>query len=134
MIGRDAAGLLIAVYRVSPVLQRIICLVLYIDLRYICSVLRSIADKATQDIYDGVNSRRARKLPRELHGKARRLLDQINAAPTIEFLRVPPGNRLEKLRGDRAGYWSLRINEQWRIIFRWEANDALDVEITDYHR
>jgi proteic killer suppression protein len=73
-------------------------------------------------------------LPRELHGKARRLLDQINAAPIFDFLRIPPSNRLEKLRGDLAGCWSLRINEQWRIIFRWEGGDALDVEITDYHR
>lgn len=97
-------------------------------------MLRSIADKTTQDVYDGVNSRHARKLPGELHGKARRLLDQINAAPTLDFLRVPPSNRLEKLRGDLAGYWSLRINDQWRIIFRWEDRDALDVEITDYHR
>ena len=98
------------------------------------TVIRSIADKATQDIYDGVNSRYARKLLRELHGKARRLLDQINAAPSHRFLRTPPSNRLEKLRGDLADYWSLRIDDQWRIIFRWEATDALDVEITDYHR
>lgn len=97
-------------------------------------MLRSISDKGTQDVYDGVNSRYARKLPRELHGKARRLLDQINAAPTEDFLRVPPSNRLEKLRGDLTGYWSLRINDQWRIIFRWEGSDALDVEIMDYHR
>mgnify|MGYP001815910996 CR=1 FL=1 len=97
-------------------------------------MLRSIADKVTQDVYDGVNSRYARKLARELHDKAMRLLDQINVAPTLDFLRVPPSNRLEKLRGDLAGYWSLRINDQWRIIFRWEGNDALDVEITDYHR
>ncbi len=97
-------------------------------------MIRSIADKATQDIYDGVNSRYARKLPRELHGKARRLLDQINAAPSREFLRTPPSNRLEKLRGKLAAYWSLRINDQWRIIFRWEGTGALDVEITDYHR
>lgn len=96
-------------------------------------MLRSIADKMTQDIYDGVNSRYARKLSGELHGKARRLLDQINAAPTLSFLRIPPSNRLQKLHGDLAGYWSLRINDQWRIIFRGEGSDALDVEITDYH-
>lgn len=107
---------------------------MYIDIRYNLTMLRSIADKVTQDVYDGVNSRYARKLPLELHDKARRLLDQINAAPTLEFLRVPPSNRLEKLRGDLAGYWSLRINDQWRVIFRWEGNDALDVEITDHHR
>ncbi len=97
-------------------------------------MLLSVTDKATQDVYDGVNSRYARKSPRELHGKSRRLLGQINAAPTLDFLRIPPSNRLEKLRGDLAGYWNLRINDQWHIIFRWEGNDALDVEITDYHR
>ena len=97
-------------------------------------MLRTIADKTTQDVYDGVNSRHARKVPKELHGKARRLLDQLNAAPSVEFLRVPPSNRLEKLKGDLAGYWSLRINDQWRIIFHWEGNDAHDVKIVDYHR
>ena len=97
-------------------------------------MLRTIADKTTQDVYDGVNSRYARKVPKELHGKARRLLDQLNAAPSVEFLRIPPNNRLEKLKGDLAGYWSLRINDQWRIIFRWEGNDAHDVQIVDYHR
>ena len=66
--------------------------------------------------------------------KAMRLLDQLNAAPALEFLRTPPSNRLEKLRGDRTGYWSLRINDQWRIVFRWKDSDALDVEILDYHR
>ena len=104
-----------------------------IDIRYTRPVIRSIADKATRDVYDGVNSRHARKLPRELHGKARRLLDQINAAPTLDVLRVPPSNRLEKLKGDRAGCFSLRINDQWRVVFRWQGHDALDVEITDYH-
>lgn len=96
-------------------------------------MIRIIKSKTTQDIYDGINSRQARKVPRELHDKARRLLDQIDAAPNLEFLHIPPSNRLEKLRGSLAGYWSLRINDQWRIIFRWEDKDALDVEITDYH-
>ncbi|HDO52544.1 MAG TPA: plasmid maintenance system killer protein [Rhizobiales bacterium] len=62
------------------------------------------------------------------------IVDCPAAAPALGFLRIPPSNRLEKLRGDLGGYWSLRINEQWRLIFRWEGNDALDVEITDYHR
>ena len=57
-----------------------------------------------------------------------------SAAPSLEFLRVPPGNRLEKLSGDLKGYWSLRINDQWRIVFRFEANDFCDVKIMDYHR
>lgn len=96
-------------------------------------MIRSVTEKTTQDVYDGVNSRHARKLPRDLHGKARRLLDQINAAPTLEFLRTPPSNRLEKLHGDLAGYWSLRINRRWRIVFHWEGTDALNVQIVDYH-
>lgn len=96
-------------------------------------MIRTIKGKTTQDIYDGINSRQARRIPREIHDKAARLLDQIDAAPSLDFLRVPPSNRLEKLRGDWAGYWSLRINDQWRIIFRWENSDALDVEIIDYH-
>lgn len=96
-------------------------------------MIRSIKGKTTQDIYDGINSRQARRGPREIHDKAARLLDQIDAAPNLDFLRVPPSNRLEKLRGDLEGYWSLRVNDQWRIIFRWENKDALDVEITDYH-
>lgn len=92
-----------------------------------------LVGRTTEDIYEGVNSRYARKVPRELHEKARRLLDQLNAAPTLEFLRIPPSNRLEKLRGDLGGYWSLRINDQWRLIFRWQGSDAMDVEIVDYH-
>jgi len=106
---------------------------LYIDTRYILEMLKSLADKTTRDIYDGVNSRQARKLPRELHDKARRLLDQINAAPTLDMLLIPPSNRLEKLKGDRAGFWSLRINDQWRIVFRWQGQDAVDVQVIDYH-
>ncbi len=96
-------------------------------------MIESIADRLTRDIYDGTNSRYSRKLPRELHARARRLLDQINAAPNRDFLRSPPGNRLEKLRGDLAPCWSLRINDPWRIIFLWEGGDAFDVKITDYH-
>ena len=96
-------------------------------------MIRNINGKATQDIFDGYNSRQSRTVPQELHAKARRLLDQINTAPGLEFLNVPPGNRLEKLRGQLAGYWSVRINDQWRIIFKWKENDALDVEIVDYH-
>ena len=96
-------------------------------------MIRNIIGKATQDIYDGTDSRQARTVPHELHGKARRLLDQINASPRIDMLMAPPGNRLEKLRGQLAGYWSIRINDQWRIIFKWQENNAIDVEIVDYH-
>ncbi len=107
---------------------------LYIDARYIWFVIRNLVGKTTRDIYNGVNSRQARKVAREVHDRARRLMDQLNAAPSLDFLKIPPSNRLEKLRGDLRDYWSLRINDQWRLIFRWEGNDALDVEICDYHR
>jgi proteic killer suppression protein len=96
-------------------------------------LIRNFADKTAQDVYDGTNSRYSRKLPRELHAKTQRLFDQVNAAPSLEFLRVPPGNKLEKLVGNMKGDWSLRINNQWRIVFRWENNDAYDVRIVDYH-
>ena len=108
-------------------------IVSYIDTRYTHFMIQNFASKTAQDIYDGVNSRYARKVSRALHPKARRLLDQINAAPSLAFLRVPPSNRLEKLSGSLAEYWSLRINDQWRIIFRWIDHDAVDVDITDSH-
>ncbi len=98
------------------------------------NMIKNFGNKTTQDIYDGINSRYSRKLPRNLQAKAQRLLDQINAAPSLEFLRVPPGNRLEMLSGDLAGYRSIRINEKWRIIFRYKANDFYEVKIIDYHR
>ncbi len=69
----------------------------------------------------------------ELHAKAHRLFDQINAATQIETLKVPPSNNLEKLEGTLKGFWSIRINIKWRIIFRWEDGDASDVDIVDYH-
>ncbi|MBW1860656.1 MAG: type II toxin-antitoxin system RelE/ParE family toxin [Deltaproteobacteria bacterium] len=96
-------------------------------------MIKSFADKVARDVYHGTNTRYARKLPRQLHSEARRLLDQVNASPSLDFLRTPPGNRLEKLSGDMQGFWSLRINERWRIIFRWAEDDALDVKIVDYH-
>ena len=96
-------------------------------------MIKNFSDKTARDVYDGTNSRYSRRLPRELHAKAQRLFDQINAAPSLEFLRVPPGNRLEKLVGNMKGEWSLRINKQWRIVFRWKNNDAYDVIIVDYH-
>lgn len=64
---------------------------------------------------------------------ALRKLELLNAAATLDFLRVPPGNRLEALKGDRSGQYSIRINDQWRVCFRWTGKDAEDVEIVDYH-
>jgi proteic killer suppression protein len=96
-------------------------------------MINSFGNKIARDVFDGTNSRHSRRLPTELHPKAQLKMDQINAAPTLDFLRVPPGNRLEKLSGDMEGLWSIRINDQWRIVFRWEDNNALDVKIVDYH-
>ncbi len=96
-------------------------------------MIKSFFDKTARDIYDGIESRYSRKLPRELHNKARRLLDQINAAPSLEFLSIPPGNKLEKLKGKLLGYWSLRINNKWRIVFRWKENNFYYIQILDYH-
>lgn len=73
------------------------------------------------------------RLPQNVQRVAQRKLMQIHGAATLEFLRVPPGNRLEQLTGNRNGQWSIRINDQWQICFRWEDGNAHSVEITDYH-
>lgn len=97
--------------------------------RYYTVVIISFSCKETEKLFHG---RFSAKLPQDLQRIAQRKLKQLSAAATLDFLRVPPGNRLEQLSGDRNGQWSIRINEQWRICFRWEGN-AFDVEITDYH-
>jgi len=96
-------------------------------------MIRHFASKVAQDIFDGRISRQARKIDINLHVKIVRLFDQINAVTTIEMLAIPPSNHLKKLRGNLQEYWSLRINRQWRIIFRFEKGDAFDVDIVDYH-
>ena len=73
------------------------------------------------------------RLPPEIRERARLRLAQLNAAATLEFMMIPPSNRLEALKGDRKGQHSVRINQQWRICFRWSDGNAFDVEITDYH-
>ena len=94
----------------------------------------SFANAATEDIFDGRNSAEARRLlPRELWKAAFRKLDQINVAAPIDDLLVPPGNRLEALKADRKGQHSIRINNKYRICFRWAENGAENVEIVDYH-
>ncbi len=93
-------------------------------------MIQSFADKVTAAVFAGLQVRR---LPPEIQDVARRKLKLLDAAVSLESLRVPPGNRLEALRGDRKGQWSIRINDQWRICFRWKDADALDVEIVDYH-
>lgn len=87
----------------------------------------------TEDIYNGITSKEARKFPGEVRGVAERKLDMIDAAAEILDLRVPPSNRLEKLKGDRIGQFSIRINDQYRICFQFTQGNATGVEIVDYH-
>ncbi|MGH7166863.1 MAG: type II toxin-antitoxin system RelE/ParE family toxin [Nitrospiraceae bacterium] len=97
-------------------------------------MIRSFRGRGTEDIFDGVESTIARRAcPRKVWQVARRKLDQINRVRDLGELAVPPGNRLERLRGDRSGQHTIRINDQYRVCFRWEAGDAYEVEITDYH-
>lgn len=96
-------------------------------------MILSIKDKTTQDVFDGTDSRYSRKLPVNLHDKAGRLLDMLNAASTLGDLQVFPGNKLEQLKGNLKNFHSIRINNQWRIIFIWHDTDAADMQITDYH-
>lgn len=97
-------------------------------------MIRSFRDQGTEDIFEGADTAAARKVcPRVLWPVARRKLDQLNAVRDLHDLAIPPGNRLERLRGGRRGQRSIRINDQYRVCFRWEAGDALEVEITDYH-
>ncbi|MFN2326972.1 MAG: type II toxin-antitoxin system RelE/ParE family toxin [Gemmatimonadales bacterium] len=97
-------------------------------------MIRSFADAATEHLFDGLDSRQARRrLPQALWPVARRKLTQLNRVRELRELAIPPGNRLERLRGNRAGQHSIRINDQYRICFRWEDQHADDVEVTDYH-
>ncbi len=94
----------------------------------------SFGDKATSDLFHGISSSKVRKLPTRIHELALYKLDVINAAQKLEDLKSPPGNRLEPLKGGLKGFYSIRINNQWRIIFRWRENVAQDVQIMDYHK
>ena len=93
-------------------------------------MIRSFRDRETERLF---RREPVRKLPPDVRRVALRKLVLLDAAESIEDLRVPPGNRLEKLTGDRAGQQSIRINDQWRVCFRWKEGDAEDVEIVDYH-
>jgi proteic killer suppression protein len=93
-------------------------------------VIRSFADAETQGFADG---RTSKKLPPDIQRAAQRKLVMLDAATNLNDLRAPPGNRLEALFGPRNGQHSVRINDQWRICFRWEVDSAYDVEIVDYH-
>ncbi len=93
-------------------------------------MIKSFGDKETEKIWKGIFSK---KLPSDIQPIARRKLRMINNAQDINDLRVPPGNRLEKLKGDLGDFYSIRINNKWRIIFKWIGSDAYEVQIIDYH-
>lgn len=93
-------------------------------------MIRTFADKEAEKIWTGTPSRR---LPAVIQNVARRKLRMLNSAASLEDLRIPPANRLEALKADRRGQHSIRINNQWRVCFRWHEGDAYDVEIVDYH-
>ena len=96
-------------------------------------MIASFGDKSTEALFHGLHGRPVQRIPNDIRAVAIRRLDLLNAAARLSDLRATPGNRLEALRGTFKGMHSIRINDQWRIVFRWEGNDAYDVRITDYH-
>jgi toxin HigB-1 len=98
----------------------------------ITTVIRSFGNRLAEDIFDDRRTSAARRLQPSLYRAARRKVLYLHDAEGRHDLRVPPGNRLA-LKGDRAGWYSIRINDQWRVVFRWEAGQALDVSVVDYH-
>ncbi len=96
-------------------------------------MIRSFADETTADLFRERNSRAARRVPRDLWRAAQRKLKAIDVAARLDDLVIPAGNRLEKLRGDQAGRHSIRINDQFRVTFRWEEGNAHEVRVEDYH-
>jgi proteic killer suppression protein len=96
-------------------------------------VIVSFGDSATEALYHGTPDRRTRRFPRDIVKAAHRKLDMLAAAAVLEDLRVPPGNRLEALKGDLAGEHSIRVNDQWRVVFRWTPQGPAEVRLIDYH-
>lgn len=93
-------------------------------------MIKAFGDKESEKIWNGI---RSKKLPNEIQDVARRKLRMLNNVQDVNDLRTPPANRLEKLKGNLEDYYSIRINNQWRIIFQWLNNDSYDVKIVDYH-
>ena len=96
-------------------------------------MILSFGDAATEDFYHGRRTGRGRRFPPDIVRSALRKLDVLNAAHRLDDLRQPPGNRLKALKGDLEGFHSIRVNDQWRIVFRWSDGRASDVSLTDYH-
>ena len=100
------------------------------EVRYYVIMIKTFRDKETEKIF---NRHFSKKFPPDIQHQARRKLVMLDAAPELNALRIPPGNRLEALKGDRKGQHSIRINDQWRVCFKWKEGNSYDVEITDYH-
>lgn len=96
-------------------------------------MITGFGDKATEALYHGSGGKDVRRFPPDIHKAALRKLDMLNGAQNLEDLRSPPNNRLEALKGDWAGFYSIRVNSQWRIVFRWSGNHSQDVRLLDYH-
>ena len=96
-------------------------------------MITSFGNKATADLFNGIDSRESRKIPSEITRIALSKLDILNAAEQLQELNIPPGNRLEALKGNLKGFYSIRINSQWRIMFQWDNGNVSQVEIIDYH-
>lgn len=96
-------------------------------------MIASFGDKATEDLYHGRKTKEVRGFPTDIIKTALRELDLLNAAADLRDLRSPPGNRFKALSGNLKGFHSIRVNDQWRIIFQWEEKNAHDVMLTDYH-
>jgi toxin HigB-1 len=93
----------------------------------------TFGDRTSEDLYHGRNTARVRRFPKQIMSVAIRKLDMLNAATELLDLRSPPGNRLETLEGNLQGFHSIRVNDQWRIVFRWRQGEARDVRLVDYH-
>ena len=96
-------------------------------------MISSFGDSTTAEIYHGSDTKAARRIRRELWDRVQRKLDLLNACTSVEDLRMPPANRLEKLRGDLAGFYSIRVNQQYRIVFKFANGNCEEVRCTDYH-
>ena len=96
-------------------------------------MIAGFGDKATEDIYQGLNTKEARKIPQPIWKIIRRKLDMINAARELKDLAAPPGNRLEALKGNLKGFMSVRVNDQYRVVFEFYQGEARKVQVKDYH-
>ena len=97
-------------------------------------MIKSFGDNATEELFHNIQSRRTRRFPSEISRSVLRKLDVIDGAHQLQDLQTPPGNRLEALKGELKGYYSVRVNDQWRIVFRWSGDSAHEVSLVDYHQ